>query len=86
MKHICSKKSFDLFFFFFQFHRQRILQYLLKTQVQSTENRSKFEEDCQMNCLNDAKQNVLICKDSQTVLYLAKYIQFLYYCLNTNQN
>ncbi|XP_031633200.1 vacuolar protein sorting-associated protein 13B isoform X2 [Contarinia nasturtii] len=69
-----------------QFHRQRILQYLSKTQVQSTESRSKLEEDNQMNYVNDAKRNVLLCKDSQTAIYLAKYIQFLYYCLNTNQN
>lgn len=76
----------DFHLFVFQFHQQRILQYLSKTHVQSTENRSKLEEDNQLAYLNDTKRNILICRDSQTTLYMAKYIQFLYYCLNTNQN
>lgn len=75
-----------LFFCYAQFHRQRILQYLSKAHVQSTENRSKFDEDNHMAYLNDTKRNVVKCRDAQMAQYIAKYIQFLYYCLNTNQN
>ena len=73
-------------FLFLQFHRQRILQYISKARVQSTENRSKFDDDNQLAYLNDTKRNIVLCRDAQTAQYIAKYIQFLYYCLNTNQN
>lgn len=70
-------------FFFLQFHHRRILQYLSKTHVQPADNRMNVDEDIQLSSINESNRNLLICKDPSSASYLAKYIQFLYYCLNT---
>lgn len=62
-----------------------MLQYLSKAYVQTTEIQSNLEEEIQANGNNETNRNILIFDDSNTASYLAKYIQFLYYCLNTSK-